>query len=125
MIMNPSTECEIKCLNPEKVESLKNTLPSQSAIEKQSSIFKVMGHPVRIAILCLLQEEKCCVCDLARVLNEPVSTVSQHLKALKTCGVLSSQKEGKLVFYEPIPRAFFVFNLPFISLNDRVLPSNL
>lgn len=50
---------------------------------------KAMGHPVRIAILELLNAQACCFHgDMAEILPVAKSTLSQHLKALKEAGLI-------------------------------------
>ena len=60
---------------------------------------KALGHPARLAILHILSLGECCVCDVAEVLEKPVSTVSQHLKTLMSEDLLDYRQEGKLIFY--------------------------
>jgi DNA-binding transcriptional ArsR family regulator len=50
---------------------------------------KALGHPVRIAILELLNSQACCYHgDMADVLPIAKSTLSQHLKELKDAGLI-------------------------------------
>lgn len=50
---------------------------------------KALGHPVRIAILDLLNSQACCFHgDMADVLPIAKSTLSQHLKELKEVGLI-------------------------------------
>jgi DNA-binding transcriptional ArsR family regulator len=61
---------------------------------------KALGHPARIAILHLLAQKKGCMC--AEIVNEiPLSqsTVSQHLKELKTAGLIKGNIDGPSVCY--------------------------
>lgn len=92
-------QCDVVCLNSEKIESIQRELPSREQLQEKARFYKAIGHPVRLAILEVLTMEECCVCDLANVLREPVSTISQHLKMLRELKLLSSRREGKLVFY--------------------------
>ena len=49
---------------------------------------KALAHPARIAILQFLATQKACVCgDIVSELPLSQSTVSQHLKELKKCGL--------------------------------------
>ncbi|MDP3466849.1 MAG: metalloregulator ArsR/SmtB family transcription factor [Daejeonella sp.] len=53
---------------------------------------KAMGHPVRIAILELLNSQACCYHgDMADELPVAKSTLSQHLNELKEAGLIQGE----------------------------------
>ena len=57
--------------------------------EQTSRFAKALGHPVRIAILELLNSQACCYHgDMADELPIAKSTLSQHLKELKDAGLI-------------------------------------
>ncbi|HAQ38374.1 MAG TPA: transcriptional regulator [Saprospirales bacterium] len=57
--------------------------------EQIARFAKAMGHPVRIAILQLLNAQSCCYHgDMAEELPIAKSTLSQHLKELKNAGLI-------------------------------------
>lgn len=61
---------------------------------------KALGHPARIAILEYLIKTPSCVCgDIVDELPLSQSTVSQHLKELKTAGLIKGTIEGPSVCY--------------------------
>lgn len=61
---------------------------------------KALSHPVRIKILDILMEKKTCVCgDIVDLLPLAQSTVSQHLKELKTVGLIKGEIEGPKTCY--------------------------
>lgn len=91
--------CQAVCFNEEKIRRLRRLLPPGDDLQMAARRHKALGHPARQAIVHTLSREECCVCDLARVLEKPVSTVSQHLRVLASAGLLRSRQEGKLVFY--------------------------
>ncbi len=65
-----------------------------------ADIAKALGHPARIVILQFLASKKSCVCgDIVDELPLSQSTVSQHLKALKTVGLIKGNIEGPSVCY--------------------------
>ena len=103
------TRCKVVCFNEKKIAAFKKKLPSKSRLELAARSHKVLGHPTRQAILHVLSMDQCCVCDLANILEKPVSTVSQHLRMLMSAGFLRLRQEGKLVFY---------------SLESEMLPKN-
>lgn len=64
---------------------------SNYTVEQQqiARIAKALGHPVRIAILQLLQSRSCCYHgDMAEELPIAKSTLSQHLNELKAAGLI-------------------------------------
>ena len=57
--------------------------------EQTARFAKAMGHPVRIAILQLLNAQSCCYHgDMAEELPIAKSTLSQHLNELKDAGLI-------------------------------------
>lgn len=73
---------------------------------RTAQLAKVLGHPARIAILQYLIRQKTCICgDLVDELPLAQATVSQHLKELKTVGLIKGEIEGTSVCYcinEPV-----------------------
>jgi DNA-binding transcriptional ArsR family regulator len=65
-----------------------------------ASIAKALGHPARIAILQFLAKQKKCMCgDIVEELPLSQSTVSQHLKELKSVGLIKGSIDGPSVCY--------------------------
>ena len=61
---------------------------------------KALAHPARIAILQHLLKSQTCICgDLVEVLPLAQATVSQHLKELKSAGLITGTVEGTSVCY--------------------------
>lgn len=61
---------------------------------------KALAHPARIAILQHLIRKNACVCgDLVDELGLAQATTSQHLKELKTAGLIQGNIEGASVCY--------------------------
>jgi DNA-binding transcriptional ArsR family regulator len=70
------------------------------AIERSAAIAKALGHPARIAILKILAQKNTCFCgDITEIIPLAQSTVSQHLKALKTAGLIKGEVEGVRTCY--------------------------
>lgn len=65
-----------------------------------ATLAKALAHPARIAILQYLLKQQSCICgDLVEELPLAQATVSQHLKELKTVGLIKGQIEGTSVCY--------------------------
>lgn len=76
------------------------------ADEELAELAKAIGHPARVQILRLLVRTSGCVCgDIVEELPLAQSTVSQHLKVLKECGLIRGEVAGPRVCYCIEPRA--------------------
>lgn len=65
----------------------------------QARLIAALAHPIRLAIVELLQSGERCVCDIARQIGAERSNVSRHLALMYRAGVLESRKKGLQVFY--------------------------
>ncbi|NQX86159.1 MAG: winged helix-turn-helix transcriptional regulator [Flavobacteriaceae bacterium] len=76
---------------------------SQMFSEQQNELaqfFKVLGHPARIAILQYISAQQSCICnDIVAEIGLAQATISQHLKELKSIGILQGEVEGKRLCY--------------------------
>ena len=65
-----------------------------------AQFFKVLGHPARITILQYISKQNACICnDLVKEIGLAQATISQHLKELKSIGLLKGEIEGKKMCY--------------------------
>jgi predicted transcriptional regulator len=65
-----------------------------------ATLLKALAHPARIAILQRILLSNTCICgDLVDELGLAQATVSQHLKELKTAGIIQGTIEGVSVCY--------------------------
>ena len=63
--------------------------------QELATVAKALGHPARVAIIRLLATRTTCTCgELVAELPLSQSTVSQHLKELKTAGLVESTTDG-------------------------------
>lgn len=61
---------------------------------------KALAHPARIAILQYIIKQNACICnDLVEELGLAQATISQHLKELKSIGIIKGNIEGTSVCY--------------------------
>lgn len=67
---------------------------------KIAAYAKALAHPARVAILQTLIKQQNCMCgDIVEMLPLSQSTVSQHLKELKACGLIKGDIDGAKVCY--------------------------
>ncbi len=65
-----------------------------------ATLSKALGHPARIAIIEFLLKTDACICgDIVNQLPLAQPTVSQHLKELKTAGLIKGTIEGNAICY--------------------------
>ncbi len=65
-----------------------------------ATLAKALGHPARIAIMEYLLSVDTCICgDIVNELPLAQATVSQHLKELKTAGLIKGSIEGNAICY--------------------------
>lgn len=61
---------------------------------------KALSHPIRVYVLEVLSKQACCYSgDLTDILPIAKSTLSQHLKELKSAGLLQGEFEGPKIKY--------------------------
>lgn len=69
-------------------------------LEMAASKLRAMAHPMRIAIIDLLNDnEKLSVTQIYNNLKIEQASASHHLNILKNKGVLNSKRDGKKIFY--------------------------
>ena len=71
-----------------------------SDLSDLATIIGLIGNDTRIKILYLIQSEnRLCVCDLSDILGMTVPAISQQLRKLKDRGIISSEREGTVIYY--------------------------
>ncbi|MCX4854055.1 metalloregulator ArsR/SmtB family transcription factor [Streptomyces canus] len=68
--------------------------------QAKAEFFRMLGHPVRIRVLELLQDGPLPVRDLLTAIEVEPSGLSQQLAVLRRSGIVTSTREGSTVVYE-------------------------
>ena len=71
----------------------------QENIKKATESLRVLSHPARLKILCILQIGEQNVQDLEYFTGLKQATLSQHLSLLKLHNVLNLRREGNYSYY--------------------------
>jgi ArsR family transcriptional regulator len=85
-------------------------LSSEASTQDLARIFRALGDPSRLAIFELVRE--CCmedsghstadlrnsVSEIAKQFDLSLSTVSHHLKELRTAGLIKCERQGQHIF---------------------------
>lgn len=72
---------------------------SSGATTSLAEIFRLLGQPVRIQILLVIGRDEACVCHIEAVLGIRQAAISQHLMVLRDAGLVSTNREGRNIFY--------------------------
>jgi predicted transcriptional regulator len=84
---------------------------------KLAGMMKALAHPARIAIIQQLIKTNACVCGgLVDELGLAQPTISQHLKELKTAGLIRGTIEGTSVCYCIDPKTWANYQKDFGAL---------
>jgi ArsR family transcriptional regulator len=68
-------------------------------LARASRVIRVVGHPLRLRLLELLEGGERNVTELVRAAGVSQAIVSQHLRILRAEGVVGARREGPRVFY--------------------------
>jgi DNA-binding transcriptional ArsR family regulator len=74
-------------------------LPSREILDITGDLLRALAAPLRIAIVLQLRESQRCVHELVDALDVPQPLVSQHLRILKSAGVVAGERSGREVMY--------------------------
>ena len=80
-----------------------NQIKVTTDIEKQAVLFSVLADPTRLNLLNLLSQQQepnaLCVNALAYQLGVTQSAISQHLRVLKSSGLVKGERRGYRIHY--------------------------
>jgi len=85
-------------------------------LETFETVAKAIADPTRVRILKLLGGGELCVCQITAVLGLAPATVSKHLAALKTAGLLRQRRDGKWIHYRLAECDLNPYARPFLAL---------
>jgi hypothetical protein len=97
--------CDLLCLDLDKAEALRARVLPLEAAERAARDAKALADPTRVMLAAALAAtDELCVCDLAWISGRAENLVSHHVRALRTAGLASSRRDGKMVMYSMTPR---------------------
>jgi ArsR family transcriptional regulator len=89
--------------------------------KKQADLFRILAHPVRLAILKILAEDEACVCHIEAALGYRQAYLSQQLAVLREKGLIQDRRDGWNVYYQLTDTKL----LSLIALSEDQLGENL
>jgi ArsR family transcriptional regulator len=99
---------ESLCCPPEDLQALAPPAPvdGPGADEELAAFAKAIAHPVRVRILRMLARKDARMCShIVDELPLAQSTVSEHLRILRTAGLVRANENGPRVSYCIVPSA--------------------
>lgn len=91
--------CEIKSIREEVVANITKKMSSDETYYIISDLFKLLGDYNRVRILCALNYQEFCVCELSLLLDMSQSAISHQLRLLRNKNIVKFRKENKQIFY--------------------------
>lgn len=92
--------CAVRCVDPDRVLSVRKVLMPPDEIETLSDLFRLLGDPTRARLLyALLEAGELCVCDLAAAVDAEESAVSHALRQLREAGIVKNRRQGRIIYY--------------------------
>jgi DNA-binding transcriptional ArsR family regulator len=100
---------------------ISKTIQLSDTHNRLTVMLKALGHPARLAIIEHLRKVNTCICnDIVNELPLAQPTISQHLKELKSAGLIEGSIEGNTICYCINKEAIKELDLYFQALNDNL-----
>ena len=92
--------CDLLCVDAPRAEDIRQTLLGNEEAQKAADRARALSDPTRLTLATALREGgELCVCDLSWIAERKQALVSHHLRTLRSEGLVSSRRDGKLVMY--------------------------
>lgn len=77
-------------------------LTDLAALGQAAECLRVLAHPHRLRMIQMLLAGEYTVGELAESCELPTAMASEHLRLMQRCGFLTSEKDGRKVFYRVV-----------------------
>ena len=77
----------------------RQTWTDLEALGQAAECLRVLAHPHRLRMIQMLLAGDYTVGELAESCGLPTAMASEHLRLMQRCGFLTSEKDGRKVFY--------------------------
>ncbi len=102
--MNDADTCDLLCLDLDRAEALRRARPDAQMVAEIAERARALSDPTRLLVALTLRDGgELCVCDLSWVCERSEKLISHHARQLRTAGLVSSRRDGKMVMYSLTP----------------------
>ena len=92
--------CDLLCVDAPRAEAIREGPLGVDAARGAAERARALSDPTRLMLAAALREgEELCVCDLAWISGRAQNLVSHHMRLLRSHGLVTSRRDGKLVMY--------------------------
>lgn len=70
----------------------------EEKVEEVSALLKSIAHPLRLRILCLLQDKELTVGAIREEVQSTNANVSQHLTIMRNQGIIVTRKDANFIY---------------------------
>jgi ArsR family transcriptional regulator len=96
----PAERTPVEKMPAERIEKTSTlTMLDDKPLAEMAELLKLLGDRMRLSILGLLQEKELCVGDIVTLTGATQPNTSQHLRKLKSAGLVRETKRGQWVYY--------------------------
>jgi ArsR family transcriptional regulator len=67
-------------------------------VEDLAFLLKAISHPIRLKILCLLQDRELSVSEIRNAVETSGANITQHLNILRNQGVIDFRKDANFIY---------------------------
>ena len=92
--------CDLLCVDAPHAEGIRGSLPGNEATREAADRARAFSDPTRLVVAVALQEGgELGVCGFAWISGRAQNLISHHLRVLRSHGLVSSRRDGKMVMY--------------------------
>jgi len=92
--------CDLLALDLDRAEALRRARAGPELLKLVAARAKALSDPTRLQVALALRDGgELCVCDLSWVCERSEKLISHHARQLRSAGLVSSRRDGKMVLY--------------------------
>ena len=73
-------------------------MDNDNEVSDLALLLKSISHPIRLKILCLLQDEELTVSKIREEVETSGANITQHLNIMRNQGIIASRKEANFIY---------------------------